>query len=102
MNNLENIAAKVRVLSGEEIDEVRLDVCVINAVAAVREYVHRNNIDVTELYPYQIAQLAFYYYKSFDDMNIQSKSQGNRSITYSSKSIPEDIRRALPRYAQGF
>lgn len=105
-NELSTAASIAKDLIGNVSDQdAKFMTCVINAAAAVKEYVRKdtiNNIDVAELFPYQIAQLAFYYYKSFDDMNIQSKSQGNRSITYGAKGIPDDIKKSLPRYATGF
>lgn len=102
MNANDMLIALIKSLLDENINEIRANVCFNNAVSAVREYVHKGDIDVAELYPYQIAQLAFYYYKSFDDMNVQSKSQGNRSITYAAKGIPDDIKKTLPRYVKPF
>lgn len=98
MNANDMLIALITSLLGENINEVRVNVCLNNAITAVSVYVNKDAKDVTELFPYQIAQLAFYYYKSFDDMNIQSKSQGNRSVTYADKGIPDDIKKSLPRY----
>lgn len=94
----ETLISILESLLGNNYDSVRSTVCLQNAIMAVSVYVNKDVKAVAELYPCQIAQLAFYYYKSFDDMNIQSKSQGNRSVTYAAKGIPDDIKKSLPRY----
>lgn len=88
-------------LLGDNIDEIRADICYNNAISAIKEYINKDSIDVVAVYPYQIAQLAFYYYKTFDDIQYQTKSQGSRSVTLV-KGIPEEIKRTLPRYVKPF
>lgn len=80
----------------------KADTCFEMAIGAVREYVHNPSLDVVEMFPYQIAQLTVHFYKTFDDMNIKSKTQGNRDVEYFSTDIPDYIKRSLPRFAQGF
>lgn len=88
-------------LLGSDANEGKVQLCLNNAVSAIREYINKDNINIEELYPYQVAQLACFYYKAFDDSHIDSKSQGGRSITLS-KDIPAYITKTLPRYVKPF
>ena len=58
-------------------------------------------IDIEESYPYQVVQLACFYYKSFNDTHLESKTQGDRSVTLA-KDIPDYIKKMLPRYVKPF
>lgn len=88
-------------LLGSGTDESKVNVCLNNAVSAIKEYINKDNINVEELYMYQVAQLACFYYKSFDDSHLESKSQGGRSVSLT-KDIPDYIKRTLPRYVKPF
>ncbi len=88
-------------LLGDGMDKNRMEVCLNNAISAIRGYINKADVNVEQLYPYQAAQLACFYYRSFDDAHLDSKSQGGRSITLS-KDIPEYIKKTLPRYAKPF
>lgn len=88
-------------LLGSNTDEAKMQLCLNNAVSAIKEYINKDNINIEELYMYQVAQLACFYYKSFDDMHLESKSQGGRSVTLA-KDIPDYIKRTLPRYVKPF
>ena len=87
-------------LLGDDADEAKMQVCINNAVSAIKTYINKD-VGVEELYPYQVAQLACFYYKSFDDMHLESKSQGSRSVTLA-KDIPDFIKKMLPRYVKPF
>jgi hypothetical protein len=87
-------------LVGNNADEVKMQVCLNNAVSAIRVYINKE-VDVEDLYPYQVAQLAYFYYKAFDDSHLESKSQGDRSVTLA-KEIPDYIKKMLPRYVKPF
>ena len=97
----ENTLSLLASLLGNSINENKAQVCINNAVSAIREYINKDNINIEELYPFQVAQLAYFYYKSFDDAHIDSKSQGGRSVSLS-KDIPDYIKRTLPRYVKPF
>lgn len=79
----------------DEYDEVKAEICYQNSISAIKEYTNKSEIE--ELFPYQLVQLAFYFYKGFNDINVQSKSQGNRSNTLL-HNIPNEIKAALPKY----
>jgi hypothetical protein len=87
-------------LVGNNADVVKMQVCLNNAVSAIRVYINKE-VDVEDLYPYQVAQLAYFYYKAFDDSYLESKSQGDRSVTLA-KEIPDYIKKMLPRYVKPF
>lgn len=99
--NAENTLEIIASLLGSGYDEAKAEVCRNNAVSAIREYINKDNINIEELYPYQVVQLTCFYYKSFDDSHLESKSQGGRSITLT-KDIPDYIKRSLPRYVKPF
>ena len=95
-------------LVGNNADVVKMQVCLNNAVSAIRVYINKSfdekedpNAYIEKEYPYQVAQLAYFYYKSFDDSHIESKSQGDRSVTLV-KEIPDYIKKMLPRYVKPF
>ena len=95
-------------LLGDNADEVKMQVCINNAISAIREYINKSfdenedpNSYVEKEFPYQVAQLSYFYYKSFDDSHIESKSQGDRSVTLV-KEIPDYIKKMLPRYVKPF
>lgn len=79
----------------------KMQVCLDNAVSAIRIYINKDNVDIEKEYPYQVAHLACFYYKSFDDSHLESKSQGDRSVTLV-KDIPDYIKKMLPRYVKPF
>lgn len=87
-------------LLGDNADEVKMQVCINNAISAIKAYINKD-VDIEKEYPYQVAQLAYFYYKSFDDSHIESKSQGDRSVTLV-KEIPDYIKKMLPRYVKPF
>ena len=80
-------------LLGEDYDVIKAEVCYKNAINAIKEYTNKDNIE--ELFPYPLVQLAYYFYKGFNDINIQSKSQGGRSNTLL-HNIPNEIKAMLP------
>jgi hypothetical protein len=87
-------------LIGDDVNEDKMQVCLDNAVSAIRVYINKKNADMTE-YSYQVAHLAYFYYKSFDDSHLESKTQGDRSVTLV-KDIPDYIKKMLPRYVKPF
>lgn len=97
--NADSIALLASLL-GDNADEVKMQVCINNAVSAIRTYINKD-VNVEDMYPYQVAQLAYYYYKSFDNVYLESMTQGDRSITLS-KDIPDYIKKMLPRYVKPF
>lgn len=82
-------------LLGEDYDVIKAEVCYKNAINAIKEYTNKDNIE--ELFPYPLVQLAYYFYKGFNDINIQSKSQGGRSNTLL-HNIPNEIKSMLPKF----
>lgn len=88
-------------LVGDNADEVKMQVCINNAISAIREYINKDDVNIEQEFPYQVAQLSYFYYKSFDDSHIESKSQGDRSVTLV-KEIPDYIKKMLPRYVKPF
>ena len=88
-------------LVGSDADSAKLGLAYECAVAAAIKYVNNDNIDVLEEYPFPVANLAFYYYKSLDSLNLQSLGQGSRSFTFLTE-IPDSIKATLPRYGRGF
>ena len=88
-------------LIGTDIDDTKATVCCNNAISAIKEYIYKDEDNIVETYMYQIVQLAYYYYKSFNDISLESKSQGGRSVTLT-KDIPDSIKRTLPRYVKPF
>ena len=98
-------------LVGNNADVVKMQVCLNNAVSAIRVYINKRedknkseeeiNKGIEKDYPYQVAQLAHFYYKAFDDSHLESKSQGDRSVTLA-KEIPDYIKKMLPRYVKPF
>lgn len=44
----------------------------------------------------QIADLAKYYYRNKDNVGINQMSQGSRSVSYTTKGIPQEIKDSLP------
>lgn len=97
--NAESMALLASLL-GNNADEGKMQVCINNAVSAIRVYINKD-VDVEKDYPYQVAQLACFYYKAFDDAHLESKSQGDRSVTLA-KEIPDYIKKMLPRYVKPF
>lgn len=97
--NAESMALLASLL-GNNADEGKMQVCINNAVSAIRVYINKD-VDVEKDYPFQVAQLACFYYKSFDDAHLESKSQGDRSVTLA-KEIPDYIKNMLPRYVKPF
>ena len=87
-------------LLGDNADEVKMQVCINNAVSAIRTYINKD-VNIEESYPFQVAQLACFYYKSFNDAHLESKTQGDRSVTLA-KDIPDFIKKMLPRYVKPF
>ena len=81
---------------GDNYDEAKATISYNTAISAIKAYVNKD-IDVAALYPFQLIQLAVYYYKGYSDINISSKSQGSRSVSILHE-IPSEIRSALPRY----
>lgn len=88
-------------LVGSDADSAKLGLAYECAVAAAIKYVNNENIDVIEQYPFPVANLAFYYYKSLDTLNLQSLGQGSRSFTFLTE-IPDNIKSTLPHYGRGF
>lgn len=88
-------------LLGEEYDTIKVEICYQNAISAIKNYTNTKDINIEEKFPYPLIQLAFYYYKDFNDINIQSKSQGGRSNTLL-HNIPNEIKVMLPKYVRGF
>ena len=105
MNAEATIISLLRNLLDVNMDDTRASVCVNNAISAIKQYVNKVYPDdeFLETFMFQIAKLAHHYYKSFDDGNIKSKSQGGRSVTYKDNyDIPDEIKKSLPRYAKPF
>lgn len=88
-------------LVGSDADQAKLGLAYECAVAAAIKYVNNKNIDVLEEYPFPVANLAYYYYKSLDTLNLQSLGQGSRSFTFLTE-IPDNIKSTLPHYGRGF
>lgn len=95
-------------LIGDDADEAKMQICVENAVSAIKTHINKKmdtNKEYTEYvcatYPFQAAQLAYYYYKSFDNIYLESMTQGDRSVTFD-KDIPDFIKKLLPRYVKPF
>ena len=82
-------------LLGDDYDVIKAKICYENAISAIKEYTNKDNIE--ELFPYPLVQLAYYFYKGFNDINIQSKSQGGRSNTLL-HNIPNEIKSMLPKF----
>ena len=87
-------------LVGSDADSAKLNIAYECAVAAAIKYVNNENIDVLDEYPFPVANLALYYYKTLDTLNLQSLSQGSRSFTFLSE-IPQHIKSTLPHYGRG-
>ena len=85
-------------LVGSDADSAKLNIAYECAVAAAIKYVNNSSIDVVMKYPFPVAQLAYYYYKSLDTINLQSIGQGSRSFTFLTE-IPGNIKDMLPHYA---
>lgn len=87
-------------LIGSDADQSKLSMAYECAVAAATKYVNNENINLIEQYPFPIANLAYYYYKSLDNLNLQTMGQGSRSFTFLTE-IPDNIKSTLPHYAKG-
>lgn len=85
-------------LVGSDADSAKLSIAYECAVAAAIKYVNNSKINVVMEYPFPIAQLAYYYYKSLDTINLQSLGQGSRSFSFLTE-IPNNIKALLPHYA---
>ena len=95
-------------LIGDNANEDKMQVCLDNAVSAIRVYINKSfnkdenpNAYIEKEYSYQVAHLAYFYYKAFDDSHLESKTQGDRSVTLV-KDIPDFIKKMLPRYVKPF
>lgn len=78
----------------DEYDDIKAEVCYQNAISAIYQYTNKSNVE--ELFPYPLAQLSYFFYKGFNDIINQSKSQGSRSNTLI-HDIPEEIKAMLPK-----
>lgn len=87
-------------LVGSDADSAKLSIAYECAVAAAIKYVNNSKINVVMEYPFPIANLAYYYYKSLDNLNLQSLGQGSRSFTFLTE-IPDNIKSTLPHYGKG-
>lgn len=97
MNNAYEL---LNALIGSDVDQSKLSMAYECAVAAATKYVNNPNINVVESYAFPIANLAYYYYKSLDNLNLQSLGQGSRSFTFLTE-IPDNIKSTLPHYGRG-
>lgn len=80
-----------------------IDFYLKSATDFVKYYVNKQGYDDSDYedeFETSIINIAIYLYKAAKDKNsnIQSKTQGSRSITYRGFTIPEDYYKSLPRY----
>ena len=89
-----------RALAGNGHDDSKLALCYNLAVSNIKNYTRADG-DVEGLFPNEVVALALHYLNQFGKSGIESFTQGNRSVKFSTD-IPGHIKSTLPRYIKGW